>query len=106
MREFKNWRELEPGAYVRLKCGCEGFVEQVKKEGKDESDRGFYMAYAVWQCNERSSLEKAYKEGYGPYRNYFNYDMCFHAMPAQEVPIPDWVEKIGVRQKLDIGREL
>jgi len=100
MKKIKDWKELKSGMYVRLACGCEGFVRWVKLEGETEANRGFYMAYTIWSCRHRESLEEAYKSGYGPYYNYFNYDLCNGAMPAVEVEVPKWVMELGLNHNL------
>ena len=87
---YADWREFAKGVHVRLKCGCEGFIEEVVPHSAEEGERGFMMVYTVMGCISRISQEKAYRAGYGPYRNMFNDRLSDQAMPAAYVSPPKW----------------
>ena len=94
---YMDWADLKKGAHVRLACGCQGFIENVVPHSADETERGFMMVYTIMGCVERKGQRDAYRNGYGPYKNMFNYDLGDNAMPAEDVVPPPWF------QSLDIG---
>lgn len=86
-----DWRKLEVGKHYRLSCGCHGFVEKLDLEPSEHSkSTGFRMLYTTGLGCSGGSLEKSYREGYGPYTNFFNYSLAEEAMPAEEVEVPAW----------------
>ena len=96
---IKDWKQLEVGKFYKLSCGCAGMVKwmSLPKEGRDEYDTGFYMTYSNGLgCGQpiAHSLEKAYREGYGPYSNYFNGFLSDQAMPAEEMQKPEWWDEL------------
>lgn len=97
-----DWEKMEVGKFYKLRCGCEGQVIRMDTEPGQVQDRGFYMAYSIMGCRDQSTHEKSYREGYGPYCNYFNYSLNDEAMPAREIEKPAWWdEAVGERiQKL------
>ncbi len=103
---IKDWRKLKPGMHIRLSCGCAGFVLHTKHEpSENDCDTGFYMMYtAGLSCKGPNSLEKTYRDGYGPYCNYFNYDLKEDAMPAEEEEIPVWWEEVRHHERFAISR--
>jgi hypothetical protein len=91
MDPITDWRCLEKGMHVQLSCKCQGVIVAVKRDATPENrDTGFFMAYTVLGCQDQSSHEEAYKKGYGPYVNYFNYSLSTEATPAIETPLPEW----------------
>lgn len=96
-----DWRKLKVGMHIRLSCGCAGFVRRLHLEpSKNDCDTGFYLVYTCGlscpgsdpqkQAEGYESMRRAYRHGYGPYPNMFNYDLHDSAMPAEVVPIPEW----------------
>jgi hypothetical protein len=87
-----SWRELKRGEFYRLSCGCEGVVTHMYKDPEAQpNERGFYMAYSKGlSCKDPRTFENEYKQGYGPYCNFFNYSLCDDAMPAEPLEKPAW----------------
>jgi hypothetical protein len=99
---ISDWKTLELGQHVKLSCGCAGFIVRVDREPpKDcdeddvESNTGFVMTYTSESCLAGRSNEKAYRNGYGPFSNYFNYDMKTSYMPAEPTEPPAWWSEVA-----------
>ena len=90
--EIKNWRDLKIGQHVSLSCGCAGFIWEIHLTGHDESSVGFRMKFTR-DCavsKSRWGLRNSYSDGYGPYGNFFNYDLPEKSYPIFEVSAPGW----------------
>lgn len=96
---YQDWRDLKAGAHVKLACGCEGFIESIVPHSADETERGFMMVYTIMGCVAREPQRNAYRHGYGPYRNMFNYDLGDNAMPAMDATPPPWFASLDVGPK-------
>lgn len=92
-----KWQDLQIGQHVKVSCGCAGFVYNVVLEGRDESCIGFGLMYTSENCGgkrqSRWGHRNAYSDGYGPYRNFFNYDPASFE-PIVEVPAPSWYKSM------------
>ncbi len=101
-----DWRDLKPGIHVRLACGCAGFVVFARLDAtEDDRNTGFGLLYTKGlSCKSPADLEQSYRNGYGPFYNYFNYDLKEQAMPAQEEPPPDWWEAVRHHERFAFER--
>lgn len=91
-----NWRDLKVGMHVRLSCGCEGYVAEVRTEGdSNEGNIGFLLQDTKGHCGRMSrwGYRNSYSKGYGPYGNFFNYGSEEDACPITIVPVPKWWAK-------------
>lgn len=92
----KDWKDLEIGKFYQLDCKCEGMViSKHEKPTRHGFDTGFYFAYSVGGCAGRLNHKESYRMGFGPYTNFFNYDLCESAMPAIEIAKPDWWDEVS-----------
>lgn len=92
-----KWQDLKIGQHVQIECGCQGFVYFISLEGPDESSIGFGLAYTSQSCGgkkpSRWGNRNSYSDGYGPYRNVFNYDPASFE-PIVETPAPSWYQSL------------
>lgn len=94
-----DWTTLKPGEHIRLSCNCMGFVTAVWLDGADSSQNGFMVFYTGEDCGKPGPptklTEDAYRQKYGPYRNFFNHSLPDQAMPATRVPPPLWWDEVA-----------